>query len=140
VLTDPPESVTLDLADNFDADLQDTVCFALLATDDGTNITRGSSIFVHENASSFFPAENGAIRIVTINDGRTYDYFYERRQPPASGQVELTNVREMPGDTWSNIADLRTGDYVILSPFNFRVFASGTSDETTVDIGRTRPF
>ena len=132
--------VTLTLDDDYDADLEDTICFALLATDAGTNISRGSSIYVHEKASEFFPAANGAIRIVTLSDGNQYDYFYETREPPSAGKVELTNVREMPGDTWTNIADLRTTDFVILSPYNFRLFAGGRSDAATTEIGYNRPF
>ncbi len=146
-IIDPPPSdvggatdVTLTLDDDYDADLTDTICFALLVTDDETNIPRGRSIFVNEKAAEFFPSEDGAIRIVTLSDGEQYDYYYEKREPPGAGKVELKNVREMPGDVWTNIADLRTGDYVILSPFNFRVFASGTSEETTVNIGYNRPF
>ena len=132
--------VTLDVGDNYDADLGDTISFALLVTDAETNIGRGSSIFVNENARWFLPEQNGAVRIVTLSDGNQYDYFYETREAPSGGKVKLTNVREMPGDTWTNIADMRTGDYVILSPFNFRVFASGKSDQTTVDVGKDRPF
>ena len=133
-------NVTLDVGDNYDADPGDTVCFALLVTDAGTNLPRGSSIYVNENAAEFFPEQNGAIRLLTQSDGNQYDYYYETRQPPSGGKAELTNVREMPGDTWSNIANLRPNDYVILSPYNFRVFASGTSDQTTVEVGKNRPF
>ena len=140
--TDAPgaTSITVDLNDDYDADLRDKVCFALLATDAQTNISRGSSIYVDENASEFFPNANGAIRILTLSDGQTYDYFYENREPPSAGKVELTNVKEMPGDTWTNIADLQTTDYIILSPFNFRLFASGTSDAVTTEIGYNKPI
>ena len=110
--------VTLDVGDDYDADLGDTVCFVLLSTNDDTNIGRGSSIFVNEKAAEFLRGRNGSIRILTLNDGNQYDYYYETREPPSGGRAELTNVREMPGDTWTDIADLRTGDYIILSPFN----------------------
>ncbi len=132
--------VTLDVGDNYDADLEDTVCFALLTTDAQTNIPQGSSIYVNEKASEFFPNSNGAIRILTLTDGSQYDYFYETREPPSGGKVELTNVRAMPGDAWTNIADLRVGDYVILSAFNFRLFATGKSDEISTSVGYNRPF
>ncbi len=132
--------VNLNVGDNYDAGLGETICFALLVTDAQTNIGRGSSIYVNEKAAEFFPTQNGAIRIFTPNNGDQYDYFYETREPPSSGKVELTNLREMPGDTWTNIADLRAGEYVILSPYNFRVFASGTSDQTTVSVGQDKPF
>ena len=132
--------VTLDVGDNINAGQGDTICFALLVTDAQTNIPKGSSIYVDEKAAEFFPEQNGAIRIFTPNNGDQYNYFYETRKAPSGGKVELANVREMPGDLWTPIADLRAGDYVILSPYNFRVFASGTSDETTVDVGKNRPF
>ena len=133
-------NVTLDVEDNIIAGQGATICFALLATDAQTNISRGSFIFVNEKAAEFFPEQNGAIRIFTPNNGDQYDYFYETREAPSGGKVKLTNLREMPGATWTNIADLRAGDYVILSPYNFRVFASGTSDQTTVEIGKNNPF
>ena len=131
--------VTLDVGDSYDANIGDTVCFALLVTDGGT-ISEGNSVYVNEKAAEFFPERNGAIRIFTPNNGNQYDYYYETREAPSAGKVELTNVQEIPGDTWSDITNLQAGDYVILSPFNFRVFASGTSDQTTVDVGYDRPF
>jgi outer membrane protein assembly factor BamB len=125
----------------FDAKLKETVCFALLTTDDQTNFPRGGSIYVNEKASEFFPATNGAIRIVTLSGGKQYDWFYESRQPPSGGKVKLTNVREMPGATWpSPPIDLKTDDYVILAPYNFRVFAIGKSEDTQVQIGNNKPF
>ena len=138
---DPPDSVTLDLTDDFDINLKDTVSFALLVTDAETNIPRGSSIYVAEDAKDFFPAEQGAIRIMNRTDNLYYDYFYESRvHEESNNRVALTNVREMPNATWQNIANLTTTDHVILSPYNFRLFASGKSDEITTEIGYNKPI
>ena len=135
-------SVKLNVGDDYNAEIGDTVCFALLVTDAGT-IQRGNSIYVNEKAIEFFPSANGAIRITTAtaNPNNQYNCYYEKRvHDTTNNRVELTNVREMPGYHWDDIGSLTTTDYVILSPFNFRVFASGTSDQTTADIGYNEPF
>ncbi|MEJ2286504.1 MAG: hypothetical protein P8X85_23250 [Desulfobacterales bacterium] len=130
--------VQIAAGDDFDAVENETVCFAMLTTDGGTNIPRGSSIYIAEDARQFFPRENGAIRIVTVSSGfeNIYDYFYEEMvHDSANNRVELTNIRELPGATWENIAKLAVSDYVVLSPTNFRIFATGKSEDTEITIG-----
>ena len=131
--------VLIFMDDDYQVNLGDTVCFSLLVTVDDTRIERGDDIFVNDKASEFFPPQNGAIRI-TQNDGKLYDYFYETREDPSGGNVRLTNLREIPPGDWEDITNLQTVDFVTLSPFNFRLFASGTSDQITVEVGSKRPF
>ena len=135
-------TLTLDtLGGQYNAGLEETICFAVLAAEAQTNIDRGASIYVNEKASEFFPSENGAIRIASLSDNRIYDCFYEKRiHDTVNNRVELSNLREIPGASWNNIATLQPTDYVILAPYNFRVFATGTSGGTQVQIGNNKPF
>jgi outer membrane protein assembly factor BamB len=133
--------ITIATLDDFDADQNATVCFAMLTTDADTRVEQGQSIYVAEEARDFYPQENGAIRILTLNNGKQYDYFYETLvHDQANNRVELTNLRELPGATWEDIVNLQASDYVILSPTNFRIFATGTSEETEITIGFNKPI
>jgi len=138
-ISDPPESIRLILNSDFDAAEGDTICFALQVTDADTRIEQGDSIFVAEEAADLFPAEKGAVRLLA--NGIQYNIVYAKREKPVSGKVELTNLQAMPGGaSWTDILNVQTTDYVILSPYNFRVSASGTSNDVKIDIGINRPF
>jgi hypothetical protein len=138
-IADPPESVSIDVADDFQANVGDPICFALQATDADTRIKEGEFIYVAEEAADILPAEGGAIRILA--NGIKYDYYYEERKPPVANKVKLTNLRAMPGgNPWTDILNLNATDYVILSPNNFRLIASGTSDDITIEIGNNKPY
>jgi len=132
-------SVTVDLdgADDFAANPGDRICFALQASVDDTTVARGESIYVAEEAKHFFPLENGAVRVMVLG-GAYYDVFYEKRELEP-GRVKLTNIRELQS-TWNDIKNLTTSDYVILTPFNNRVSATGFSGDTSAEIGNYKPF
>jgi outer membrane protein assembly factor BamB len=143
-------SVTIDLGDSMSsAKMNDTVGLAVPATE-VQSVGRGGSIRVAEEAKDFFPSENGAIRIVLdtppVGEAATYEVFYETAEP-GTGYVELKNIRELPGGSWPEDAgggeediNLTTADYVVLSPYNIRVFATGISGDATVEIGKNKAF
>lgn len=136
--------VDITIGDDFAANQNATVCFAMLTTDGDTRVEKGDYIYVAEEAKDFFPQENGAIRIVTIHPPtpeKQYDYFYETfEHDQANSRVKLLNIRELPNGTWEDIVNLQASDYVILSPTNFRIFATGTSEETEITIGLNKPI
>ena len=121
--------------------VNDMVCLAVLASED-QSVGQGGSVRVVEEAKNFFPPENAAVRIVRINppSGQaTYEVYYEKAVAEA-GHISLTNIRALPGATWPGDFSLTTSDYVVLSPYNFRVFGTGISGDATVEIGKNWPF
>jgi outer membrane protein assembly factor BamB len=119
-----PTEITYDLNDPIVASQNERICFAVQPTENKT-ITDGGNLYVSRSAREIFPRFAGAISI-----GRN-EYFYEESlDDPNNNRVELTNIVVKTPES-SLPLDVTTADYVILSPRNYLVIPTGTSDEVT---------
>ncbi len=118
-----PTTLELTLVDNFLANQGERVCLAVPvhATSDGLPITNGGEIFIALQAQYIMPESNGAIEI------RHNDYFYQTLEvDEPNNRVRLTNLSGTPDSDFDY--NLSTSDYVILSPRNYEIIPTGTSE------------
>jgi outer membrane protein assembly factor BamB len=123
----PPTTLTLALKDDFNANLDERVVFAVQpAAGQDVNVD-GVDLDLPLEAQYFLPKYGGAISI------RRNDYFYEQRKEEPEGaptKVVLTNLSKAPQSEWLT-TQTNANDWVILSPRNFIVVPTGQSDGTT---------
>jgi outer membrane protein assembly factor BamB len=121
----PPDTLTLNLSDDFNANPDERVAFAVQPLTDQT-INDGQTLELPLQARYFFPKYGGAISV------KRNDYFYEERKEEPEGaptKVVLTNLSKRPDSVW-NLPVTAANDWVILSPRNYLVVPTGTSDGT----------
>ena len=122
----PPDTLTLNLSDNFYASPDERIAFTVQPLTDQT-VQDGQTLDLPLQARYFFPKYGGAISI------KRYDYFYEERKEEPEGaptKVVLTNLSKRPDSVW-NLPVKAADDWVILSPRNYLVVPTGTSDGTS---------
>ena len=115
---------TLDLNLNqiFNAGEDERIAFAVKPTVDRA-VTDGGDLYIAPEAKGVFPRYGGAFSI-----GRN-EYFYEERiDDTDNNRVILRNLSKRPESVFGITAT--TADYVILSPRNYLVVPTGTSDGT----------
>jgi hypothetical protein len=121
--TPPPDTLTLNLGDDFYASPDERIAFAVQPLTDQT-VTDGGNLDLPLQTQFFFPKWAGAISI------QRNDYFYEERKEIPEGaptKVVLTNLSKRPESVW-NLPVTAADDWVILSPRNYMVVPTGTSD------------
>jgi hypothetical protein len=115
---------TLTLSDDFHASISKTkeeICLAVQPKSIQP-IVDGGNLNVSLEAQTIFPKYGGAINIQRNN------YFYEERiDDPDNNRVILRNLSKRPESDWITV---NTSDFVILSPRNYMVAPTGTSDGT----------
>jgi outer membrane protein assembly factor BamB len=135
---DDPDDATLSIHLNWDfiAATGERVCLAVQPANTQT-IGDGGTLYVEPEAKDIFPPYYGAITI------RNLDYVYEKLTVEGS-QVKLENISAsmMPNTAdpfpGGNLTvtnendDPYTGDFIILSPRNYDVIATGSSESVTV--------
>ncbi|MEJ2728832.1 MAG: PQQ-binding-like beta-propeller repeat protein, partial [Deltaproteobacteria bacterium] len=115
-------TIDLNLNQVFNAGKEERICLAVKPTQDQT-VSDGGNLYVAPEAAEIFPRFGGAFSI-----GRN-EYFYEERIDDAgNSRVILTNLSKRPDAAWGISA--ATSDYVIMSPRNYLVVPTGTSDGT----------
>jgi outer membrane protein assembly factor BamB len=114
----------LTLSDDFHASISKTkeeICLAVQPKSIQP-IVDGGNLNVSLEAQTIFPKYGGAINI------RRNDYFYEERIDDSdNNRVILRNLSKRPESDWITA---NTTDFVILSPRNYMVAPTGTSDGT----------
>ena len=122
----PPDTLTLNLSDDFYASPDERIAFAVQPLTDQT-VTEGGNLDLPLQTRFFFPKWAGAISI------QRNDYFYEERKEIPEGaptKVVLTNLSKRPESVW-NLPVTAADDWVILSPRNYMVVPTGISDITS---------
>jgi hypothetical protein len=115
-------TTTLTLSDDFYANQDERISLAVHPKSDQA-IIDGGDLIVFPEAQTIFPKYGGAISI-----GRN-EYFYEERiDDPDNNRVILRNLSKRPEAVFGITAT--TSDFVILSPRNYLVVPTGTSDGT----------
>jgi hypothetical protein len=112
--TPPPDTLTLNLGDDFYASPDERIAFAVQPLTDQT-VTDGGNLDLPLQTQFFFPKWAGAISI------QRNDYFYEERKEIPEGaptKVVLTNLSKRPESVW-NLPVTAADDWVILSPRNY---------------------
>ena len=138
-------SLTITIANpgDFTVSTDDVVCLAVQPTDADpvSPLQAGEDIYVALDAEDVFPPRNGAIRIVT-SDGQFGEYYYTELIPETSNnRVRLTNLAALPGTaSFTEISNFATDDWVVLSRQNYRLLASGTSGDVTLEVGNNNPL
>ena len=127
-------TLALTLSSDFSAKTGDRLCLAAEPTAIQT-INAGDNLFIVEEARHFFPAKDGAINI-----GR-FDLVYSRMVHESSNnRVRLENITaaSMPNSSspfpltvdYSSFGTY-SGDFIVLSPRNFAVMVTGSSNGVT---------
>ncbi len=118
--------ITYNLNDPIVASKGERICFAVKPTENRTIPASGvGNLYISREAREIFPRFAGAIRI-----GRN-EYFYDECvDDPDNNRVELTNIVVKTPES-SLPLNVTTADYVILSPRNYLVVPTGTSDAVT---------
>jgi outer membrane protein assembly factor BamB/type II secretory pathway pseudopilin PulG len=122
-----PTSLALTLKDDFYATSDERIAFAVKPTAGQDINADGVNIDLPLEAQGVFPKYGGAITL------RRNDYFYEERKEEPEGaptKVVLTNLSKAPRSEWLT-TQTGANDWVILSPRNYLVVPTGTSDEVT---------
>lgn len=136
-------SFTITLDTNLATNTDDIICLAIQSTDAGPSdpLRPGDDIYVALGARDFFPPRNAAIRIVTSN-GQHGDYYYrERIDEPDNYRVKLTGLAALPGtDPFDKITGFASDDWVVLSRYNYRLFATGKAGDAEVQVGDNKPL
>jgi outer membrane protein assembly factor BamB len=116
-------TLNLNLNQIFNAGEGERICFAVKPTE-ARQVTDGGELYVAQEAAGIFPRFGGAFSI-----GRN-EYFYEELidETDSNSRVVLKNLSKRPDAAWGITAS--TSDYVILSPRNYLVVPTGTSDGT----------
>jgi outer membrane protein assembly factor BamB len=119
-----PTEIIYNLNDPIVASRDERICFAIhpkgLASQ---SVQNGSDLIVDLEARDIFPKYGGAINI------NRYDYYYEERvDDENNNQVVLKNISVPPE---SNNISVDSSYYVVLSPRNYLVVPTGTSDAVT---------
>ncbi|MGD9241487.1 MAG: hypothetical protein PVG69_15765, partial [Desulfobacterales bacterium] len=113
---------SLTLSNDFNASSDERISLAVHPISDQP-IIEGSDLIVFLEAQTIFPKYGGAISI------NRNEYFYEERiDDPDNNRVILRNLSKRPESVFGITAT--TSDFVILSPRNFLVVPTGTSDGT----------
>jgi outer membrane protein assembly factor BamB len=129
---DPSTTLTIDTSGDFVVNTNERVCFSVQPTI-SQSINPGGNLYVQRFPEGVFPHQWGAINIGRI------DYVYERLvDEPANNRVVLENIsaasipnKEDPFPTPRREVD--NTDFIILSPRNFFVIPTGTSDQVTLE-------
>jgi len=115
-------TTTLTLSDDFYTKPDERISLAVQPKSDQA-ILDGGNLNVSLEAQTIFPKYGGAFNI------RRNDYFYEERiDDPDNNRVILRNISKRPDAVFGITAT--TSDFVILSPRNYLVVPTGTSDGT----------
>jgi outer membrane protein assembly factor BamB len=114
-------TLRLKLNDDFNASNGERVALALKPTG-SQQVSQNGDLIVDENAKSIFPRFGGAFNI------RRNDYYYEELIDEG-GSVRLRNI-SVPAESQNNLS-VDSSDYVIMSPRNYLVVPTGTSDAVT---------
>ena len=120
------DTLTLGVEGEFHANSDERIAFAVQPLTDQT-VRDGQTLDLPLQARYIFPKYGGAISI------KRNDYFYEERQEVPEGaptKVVLTNLSKRSESVW-NLPITAANDWVILSPRNYLVVPTGTSDEVT---------
>ncbi len=123
----PPDTLTLNLSDDFFANSDERVAFGVQPAAGQDVDAPGVDLDLPLEAQDFLPKYGGAISI------RRNDYFYEERKEEPAGaptKVVLTNLSKAPQSEWLT-TQTDANDWVILSPRNYLVVPTGTSDGTS---------
>lgn len=112
-------SINIDLTDTFEANQDERVCLAVRSSSD-QSVASGGNLDLPDEAQSFFPEKYGSFYVTDTMDEKKL-YFYEVRTEQPN--VQLTGLSEA--------VTVNTNDYVILSPRNHMIVASGTSGTTS---------
>jgi len=119
-------TLNLILNPSFNVNKDRSVCLAVRPAEDQT-VSNGGLLYIDFKARSFFPKLNGAIYI------QHYDYYYEQRiDDEGNNRVELRGLI-VPPESQNNLPVSAANDYVILSPRNYMVIPTGTSNTVTVE-------
>jgi outer membrane protein assembly factor BamB len=113
-------TIRLKLNDDFNAGNGERVALAVKPTG-VQQVSQNGDLIVDENARSIFPKFAGAFNI------RRNDYYYEELIDEG-GTVRLRNI-SVPTESQNNLS-VDSSDYVIMSPRNYLVVPTGTSDGT----------
>jgi outer membrane protein assembly factor BamB len=127
---------TLTLGDDFNASSGERVSLAVFPKQAQNIDGPGRNLEFTLEAQTIFPKYGGAISIIKDgpNRGGVHEYFYEERvdYPPADNRVVLRNLTAAPGSAGDAYPmPVTTSDWIILSPRNHMVTATGQSDDTT---------
>jgi outer membrane protein assembly factor BamB len=126
-------TLTLTVPGDFTVNKGERICFAVKPKQDQTDISAGGDLLVKEVARDFFPEYNGAISINRIH------YVYEQQvHEPASNRVKLKNISAagMPNAESASAFPLNVKideDFIVLSPRNYIVIPTGTTDSVSVE-------
>jgi type II secretory pathway pseudopilin PulG len=136
--TDPDAlTLTIDTSGDFVVNTGERVCIAVKPTSSQT-ISPGGNLTVQRFPKEIFPSQWGTININRI------DYVYEKlSDDSANNQVILENIsassmpnKEDPfpgdGEGTEDVLFVDNGYFIVLSPRNFFVIPTGTSDEVTL--------
>lgn len=113
-------SINIDLTDKFEAGLDERVCLAVRSTSDQSPAS-GGNLDLPLEAGDFFPEKYGSFYVTGTMDERKL-YYYDS-MIEQSGYMQLTGLSEA--------VTVAENDYVILSPRNHMIVASGTAGTTS---------
>jgi outer membrane protein assembly factor BamB len=121
VQSQTPTEITYNLSGPIVASQDERICFAVHPKGPGSqSVQNGLDLIVDFKARDIFPKYGGAINI------NRNDYYYEERvDDEANNQVVLRNIGVPPE---SDNISVDSTDYVVLSPRNYLVVPTGTSD------------
>jgi len=115
-------SIDITLTDAFAADQDEAICLAVKSTTNQNSVTE---LTLPYEAIDFFPEKYGSFYITgTVNQKQRY--YYEEAQDQGTS-VKLTNL--------SDTVTVAQNDYVILSPRNHRVSATGNAGSASTGSG-----
>lgn len=124
-------TLTINVTSDFIVNMGERVCLAVEPTHSQLINEEGSNLYVEREAKDFLPQYNGAIEISRVN------YVYERLvDEPGNNRVRLENLSysKMPNskDALPEVVveynGNYTGDFVVLSPKNYIIIPTGTSE------------
>jgi len=114
-----PTALNITVSDEFVANENELICFAVAPYNDQADLDEGDSLVVELAAKDIFPRHNGAVNI------NREEFYYEELIVHGNTNVELTKLSKMPASSFP--LTVSTTDYVILSPRNYLVIPTGQS-------------
>ncbi len=120
----PPDTLTLNLSDDFYANADERIAFAVQPAAGQDIDSDGVDLDLPLEAQYYLPKYGGAITL------RRNDYFYEERKEEPAGaptKVVLTNLSKASQSEWLT-TQTDANDWVIVSPRNHMVVPTGESD------------
>jgi len=119
-------SINVELMDEFEASATDTLCLAVVSPEDQT-ASDATSLKVPTEAEKFFPVKYGSFYLEDTIGQQTL-YYYEEISKVGT-EWYLTGLTDGSGASFS--VNVPSGSFIILSPHNHLITATGSASSST---------